>query len=170
MREGYQQFFDYRSCMYKSSCWVFWVSLYSWRAEQLKSYIVAGIYKYIKYRVYKEISKNWVPMSYNLWSPFCFVSVFLALRFSETIVYYVQGWNLISTLEFIVKSTLQKKKATIFRSQELYSKRVAKYLIRKLSSATKCAITWKYKSYERKYPMHMYTYHFWRFAVKLLEK
>ena len=41
----------------------------------------------------------------------------------------------------MVKSTLQKKNATTFRSQKLYSKRVAKYLLRKLSSATKCVIT-----------------------------
>ena len=64
---------------------------------------------------------------------------------SETIsiIHYVEGWTLISTLEFIVKSTLQKKKVTILRSQELYWKRVVKYILRKLSSATKCVITWK---------------------------
>ena len=43
----------------------------------------------------------------------------------------------------MVNSALQKKKATIFRSQELYSKRVSKYLLRKLSFATKCVITSK---------------------------
>ena len=43
----------------------------------------------------------------------------------------------------MVKSALQKKKATIFRSQKLYSKRVAKYLLRKLSSAIKCVMTSK---------------------------
>ena len=43
----------------------------------------------------------------------------------------------------MLKNTLQKKNATIFRSQELYSKIIAKCLIRKLSFATKCIITSK---------------------------
>ena len=76
---------------------------------------------------------------------FLFCKRFSALLFNETIstTHYVETWNLISTLEFIVKSTQQKKSASIFRSQELYSKRVAKYLLRKLSSAMKCVIASK---------------------------
>ena len=42
-----------------------------------------------------------------------------------------------SILDLMVKSALQKKKAKIFKSHELYSKRIAKYLVRKPSSTIK---------------------------------
>ena len=59
---------------------------------------------------------------------------FFALLFSEilSITHYVEGWNLISTLEFIVKSALQKEGYNIHIPGVIFKKSIlVKYLFLK---------------------------------------
>ena len=75
-----------------------------------------------------------VPMSLCSIKSFCFVSIFLALLLSEMI-------SIIHIEEKEENSA--EKEITVFRPQKLYPKRVSKYLLTKLSSATKFVVASK---------------------------
>ena len=69
------------------------------------------------------------------------------------IIHYVQRGNLICTLEIMVKSALQERRLQYSDPRSYIQKdRVAKDLLRKQFQ--------KYKSWERKYSVSIWTYHF----------